>query len=116
MSINVVQKGQPLFRDYPAVTDTATAKPLALANPLFSWHVTYFTHQRKKVVVFTHDQSALSVVLYNVNAQNRARMATSFWQRPASCCARPWNLTRLWLTILAAEATGESTVRRSPGI
>lgn len=36
MLINVVQKAQGLFQDFPAVADSATAKQLALANPLFS--------------------------------------------------------------------------------
>lgn len=47
MFINVVQKAQSLFKDYPMKEDKQTA----LANPVFSWHVKYLTYNRKKVVI-----------------------------------------------------------------
>ena len=40
MYINVTAKAQSVFRNYPPVKDPAAAKAAALANPLYSWHVT----------------------------------------------------------------------------
>lgn len=79
MLINVVQKAQGLFQDFPAVADSATAKQLALANPLFSWHATYTTRQHKKIVLLVNDACMLTVVLTDVNAKNRQQLATRFW-------------------------------------
>lgn len=79
MFINVVQKAQPLFKDYQFKEN----KELALANPLFSWHVKYLTYRRKKVVVFIHDASSLTIVLFDVNAKNRSQMKARFEERLA---------------------------------
>lgn len=79
MLINVVQKAQGLFQDFPAVADSATAKQLALANSLFSWHATYTTRQHKKIVLLVNDACMLTVVLTDVNAKNRQQLATRFW-------------------------------------
>ena len=82
MFINVVQKAQSLFKDYPMKEDKQTA----LANPVFSWHVKYLTYKRKKVVIFTHDASTLTVVLFDVNAKNRSQMKARFEERLADVC------------------------------
>ena len=44
MLINVTQKAQAVFQEFPAVQNAAEAKQRALANPLFSWHGTYLTY------------------------------------------------------------------------
>lgn len=79
MFLNVVQKAQTLFKDYPSKTDKAHA----LANPIFSWHVKYLTYHRKKIMIFTHDASTLTVVLFDVNAKNRSEMKARFEKRLA---------------------------------
>jgi len=89
MFMNVVKKAQPLFKDYPQSTNVADGKRAALANPLFSWHATYLTSRRKKVVLFTNDATTLAIVLYDVPAAERAKMQDRFQQR----------LAELWLTI-----------------
>ncbi|GEO65198.1 DUF6933 domain-containing protein [Companilactobacillus nantensis] len=78
MFINVVQKAQPLFQDYPQVESYEQAKKMAIANSLFSWHVKYLTHRRKKIVIFTNDASTLTVVIDDVNAKNRSELQAMF--------------------------------------
>jgi len=78
MFINVIQKAQPLFKDYPQVESFSAAKKMALANPIFSWHVKYLTHKRKKLVIFTNDASTLTVVIDDVNAKNRSQLKEMF--------------------------------------
>lgn len=82
MFLNVVQKAQSLFKDYPMKVDKQTA----LANPIFSWHVKYLNYKRKKIVVFTHDASTLTVVLFDVNVKNRSQMQARFEERLADVC------------------------------
>ncbi|MFH5811555.1 DUF6933 domain-containing protein [Companilactobacillus sp. FL22-1] len=82
MFINVVQKAQSLFKDYPMKEDKQTA----LANPVFSWHVKYLTYNRKKVVIFSHDASTLTVVIFDVNAKNRSQMKARFEEQLAEVC------------------------------
>lgn len=79
MFLNVVQKVQSLFKDYPMKAD----KQNALANPIFSWHMKYLNYKRKKIVIFTHDASTLTVVLFDVNAKNRSQMQARFEERLA---------------------------------
>ncbi|RRK10762.1 recombinase XerD [Lactiplantibacillus garii] len=79
MFINVASKAQPLFKAYPQVADSAVAKQLTQANPLFSWHANYLTVNRKKTVIMTHDASTLTIVLTDVNAKNRHQLADRFW-------------------------------------
>lgn len=98
MLINVVQKAQGLFQDFPYTVKPDETKQLALANPLFSWHATYVNNRRKKAVVLTHDASTLVVVLSDVNAQNRAQLEERFWQRLAEL----WSAFGLTPTDLAA--------------
>jgi len=83
MFINVVQKAQPLFKDFPEVSSKEDAKQQALANPIFSWHVKYVNYKRKKVVIFTNDATTLTIVLYDINAKNRAEMEEKFKEQLA---------------------------------
>jgi len=110
MFINVVQKAQVLFRDYAPVGNAATAKQLALTNPLFSWHATYATVSRKKIVLFTHDASTLVVAL-DVNAKNRSRMQERFWE----ALNVVWQANGLSATSLAQyrRAAGEWQINRT---
>lgn len=77
MYINVAVKAQNLFNNYHQSNDEAT-KSAALANPLFSWHVTYFTTNHKKNLVFLNDATTLAVILYNVNAKNKQDIKERF--------------------------------------
>jgi len=83
MFINAVQKAQSLFKDYSQVESYPEAKQMALANPIFSWHVKYLIHRRKKVVIFTNDASTLTVILYDINAKNRSELKEKFQQQLA---------------------------------
>ncbi|MQS76097.1 DUF6933 domain-containing protein [Companilactobacillus halodurans] len=81
MFINVVQKAQSLFKDYQFRQNSDQIKNLVLGNPIFSWHVKYLNHKRKKVVVFTNDATTLSIVLYDVNAKNRSQIQKRFQEK-----------------------------------
>ncbi|MBB1078908.1 hypothetical protein H5S09_09745 [Limosilactobacillus sp. STM2_1] len=77
MYINVAGKAKNLFNNYQqAENDTTTA--IAQANPLFSWHVTYFTVQHKKYLVFLNDATTMAVILYDVNAKNKQHIKERF--------------------------------------
>ncbi|MBD5807531.1 DUF6933 domain-containing protein [Limosilactobacillus walteri] len=77
MYINVAGKAKNLFSNYQqAENDETTA--MARANSIFSWHVTYFTIQHQKNLVFLNDATTLAVVLYNVNAKNKQQIQTRF--------------------------------------
>lgn len=82
MFINVVQKAQTLFKDF----ETREDKRLSLANPIFSWHVKYLTYRRKKVVLFAHDASTLTIVLFDINAKNRSQIKDRFEERLVEVC------------------------------
>ncbi|WP_405083602.1 DUF6933 domain-containing protein [Limosilactobacillus reuteri] len=38
-----------------------------MANPLFSWHATYYTAKRKKNMIFLNDATTMAIVLFDVN-------------------------------------------------
>ncbi|KRO00594.1 DUF6933 domain-containing protein [Companilactobacillus kimchiensis] len=78
MFINAIQKAQPLFKDFSKVDSNDEAKKLALANPIFSWHTKYLIYRRKKMVIFTHDASTLTVILSDINAKNRKHLEEKF--------------------------------------
>ena len=78
MYINVTAKAQSVFRNYPPVKDPAAAKAAALANPLYSWHVTYFSVQHHRQVAFINDAADLLVVLPNVYAHDYPRLQELF--------------------------------------
>lgn len=78
MYINVTQKARPMFRSYPSVDDPDTAKVLARANPLYSWHASYFTSQHRRVVGFINDASGLFIVVPNVTAADYSHLQKSF--------------------------------------
>ncbi|HIY94016.1 DUF6933 domain-containing protein [Companilactobacillus sp. HBUAS56275] len=83
MFINVVQKSKLLFKDFPSVDSNEDSKNQAAANPIFSWHVKHIVHKRKKIVIFTNDASTLTIVLYDVNAQNCVLMEQRFQEQLA---------------------------------
>jgi len=83
MFINVVQKAKPLFKDFSEVSSIDEAKQLALANPIFSWHVKYLSYKRKKTVIFTNDATTLTVVLHDINASNRSELEERFLKQLA---------------------------------
>lgn len=83
MFINVVEKSKSLFKDFSVVDSTMDSKKQAAANPIFSWHVKHIAYRRKKIVIFTNDASTLTVVLYDINAKNRALLEQRFQERLA---------------------------------
>lgn len=78
MYINVAGKAQPLFNKFNQVDSNAHAKEKALANPLFSWHVSYFVYKRQKNVVFLNDASTFAVTVYDINAKNKSELQARF--------------------------------------
>lgn len=78
MYINVAGKAQPLFNKFNQVDSNAHAKEKALANPLFSWHVSYFIYKRQKNVVFLNDASTFAVTVYDINAKNKSELQAKF--------------------------------------
>lgn len=83
MYMNVAGKAQNLFSAFNQ-TKNNQAKADALANPLFSWHVNYFTAKRQKNVVFLNDASTLAVVVYNVNEKNKGKLQVRFEENLAA--------------------------------
>lgn len=77
MFINVEKKAQKLFNTYQqAMSEEAVAG--ALANPLFSWHATYYTAKRKKNMIFLNDATTMAIVLFDVNAKNKQTIKERF--------------------------------------
>lgn len=83
MYLNVTQKSRDLFRDYPVVRSTDRAQAAALANPLFSWHVTTVMAHHQRLLLFGHDASALCVVVDAANVTATQRLADQFWDQLA---------------------------------
>ena len=77
MYINVTAKAQSVFRFYPQVADPEAAKAQALANPLYSWHATYFSVQHHRQVAFINDAANLLVILPNVYSHDYRRLQNS---------------------------------------
>lgn len=75
MIINPTKKTQPLFSAIPKVQDARQAKAFSLTNPFFSWHANYFNVNRKKILVLVNDLTLTPVVIYDVNAKNKAMLA-----------------------------------------
>ena len=78
MYINVTAKAQSIFRFYPQVADPEAAKAQALANPLYSWHATYFSVQHHRQVAFINDAANLLVILPNVYSHDYRRLQKMF--------------------------------------
>lgn len=78
MYINVTAKAQSIFRFYPQVADPEAAKEQALANPLYSWHATYFSVQHHRQVAFINDAANLLVILPNVYSHDYRRLQKMF--------------------------------------
>lgn len=77
MFINVEKKAQKLFNTYQqAMSEENMA--MALANPLFSWHATYYTAKRKKNMIFLNDATTMAIVLFDVNAKNKQTIKERF--------------------------------------
>ena len=70
MFINVEKKAQKLFNTYQQAT-SKEHMAMVLANPLFSWHATYYTAKRKKNLIFLNDATTMAIVLFDVNAKNK---------------------------------------------
>lgn len=51
---------------------------MVLANPLFSWHATYYTAKRKKNIIFLNDATTMAIVLFDVNAKNKQTIKERF--------------------------------------
>lgn len=75
MIINPTKKTLPLFSAIPKVENLEEAKAFSQANPLFSWHATYFTVERKKILLLINDQVNLAVVFADINAKNKQDLA-----------------------------------------
>ncbi|WP_368251712.1 hypothetical protein [Enterococcus sp. 2201sp1_2201st1_B8_2201SCRN_220225] len=75
MIINPTKKSLPLFSEINKVADKEAAKAFSLANPLFSWHGTYFNINRKKILLLMNDATYLTVVISDVNAKNKEQLA-----------------------------------------
>lgn len=81
MWLNVTQKSRDLFRDYPTVRSSSIARQGAIAKPLLSWHATVQQVGRQRIVLLSHDASALCVVL--PPSQGAGRLETRFWAQLA---------------------------------
>lgn len=77
MFINVEKKAQKLFNTYQQAMSEETVAG-ALANPLFSWHATYYTAKRKKNMIFLNDATTMAIVLFDVNAKNKQTIKERF--------------------------------------
>lgn len=78
MFINVTAKAQKIFRKYPTVKDQDKAKKEALANPIYSWHASYFTTQRHKMLCFMNDASHFCIMLPNITAADYGHLQEKF--------------------------------------
>jgi hypothetical protein len=78
MYINVTQKAYKMFRNYPAVADPDQAKADAQANPLYSWHASYFTINHRRTLGFINDASGLFLVISNVTASQYSQLDELF--------------------------------------
>ncbi|GAB5054421.1 hypothetical protein PESHB5_09200 [Pediococcus parvulus] len=74
MIINPTKKALPIFNKLVKTKDAGVAKRFAMANPFFSWHANYYLLNRKKVLLLVNDLTYASVVLYDINAQNKAKL------------------------------------------
>ena len=77
MFINVEKKAQKLFNTYQQAT-SKEHMAMVLANPLFSWHATYYTAKRKKNLIFLNDATTMAIVLFDVNAKNKQTIKERF--------------------------------------
>lgn len=77
MFINVEKKAQKLFNTYQKSTNKENMA-MVLANPLFSWHATYYTAKRKKNMIFLNDATTMAIVLFDVNAKNKQTIKERF--------------------------------------
>lgn len=77
MFINVERRAQKLFNTYQQATSEENMA-MALANPLFSWHATYYTAKRKKNIIFLNDATTMAIVLFDVNAKNKQTIKERF--------------------------------------
>lgn len=77
MFINVEKKAQKLFNTYQKST-SKEHMAMVLANPLFSWHATYYTVKRKKNMIFLNDATTMAIVLFDVNAKNKQTIKERF--------------------------------------
>lgn len=78
MYINVTQKAYKMFRDYPAVANPDQAKMDAQANPLYSWHASYFTVNHRRILGFINDASGLFFVISDVTAGKYSQLDKLF--------------------------------------
>lgn len=78
MYINVTKKALKMFRNYPRVEKAEGAKAQALANPLYSWHVSYFTERRRRMLYFLNDASELFLIIPNVMAADYSKIQQLF--------------------------------------
>lgn len=77
MFINVERRAQKLFNTYRQATSEENMA-MVLANPLFSWHATYYTAKRKKNIIFLNDATTMAIVLFDVNAKNKQTIKERF--------------------------------------
>lgn len=77
MFINVERRAQKLFNTYQQATSEENMA-MVLANPLFSWHATYYTAKRKKNIIFLNDATTMAIVLFDVNAKNKQTIKERF--------------------------------------
>lgn len=80
MFINVTAKARKIFQKYPAVKDADKAKQQALANPIYSWHCSYFTSQRHRMLCFINDATNFFVMLPNITVKDYGQLEKQFNQ------------------------------------
>lgn len=80
MLINPSVKTAPLLNAIGPMMAVEDARKLGQAQPLFSWHVSYFVERRQKILVFANDATSAMIVLSGVNAEQRSAVPMTFVQ------------------------------------
>lgn len=67
-----------MFRHYSSVDDQKHADAMALANPIYSWHASYFTVHRHRMLGFVNDTSGVFVVVPYVTTKDYSHLYELF--------------------------------------
>ncbi|MFD1472097.1 DUF6933 domain-containing protein [Companilactobacillus mishanensis] len=67
MFIKPTKKAKPIFNHLPEVSINSNEE----INPLFTWHASYATMDRKKIVFIVNASTYAPIVLYDINAQKK---------------------------------------------
>jgi hypothetical protein len=74
IQINPTQKSQLLFSELSRIDDESEAKKYSGDYPIFSWHASSFTCERKKCIILVNDLTSLTVVISDVNAKMKKHL------------------------------------------